>query len=319
MRALKMDKYKYVFFGCAVFIINCLVFYVSVINEQSDAIKRQVIETEKQVALDLPLIALSNELLKHSGNQHAVQDYLLKLNGYLDNNLRLVKIVPKSAKPLTLKPNQFIRTLKSSTTHVSLVFEKNAHFWSENRFLICLLFLVLSILFSKWLKSIIGMPVGAKGPSLNADTDLGKPKELVLIIDLNTKTLSNSYMPEATVCLANKPLCFYLALIEFCRDNKDVVLNQNKYVPDELIELANKYFYRLIELGHTIRKRPNFNSSLEKTLSEIRAALDEVLNEHPDMKDIYYPPKAYGEGSRSRLHSYGLINIAKGNIEIKGK
>ena len=50
MRALKMDKYKYVFFGCAVFIINCLVFYVSVINEQSDAIKRQVIETEKQVA-----------------------------------------------------------------------------------------------------------------------------------------------------------------------------------------------------------------------------------------------------------------------------
>ena len=40
-------------------------FYVSVINEQSDAIKRQVIETEKQVALDLPLIALSNELLKH--------------------------------------------------------------------------------------------------------------------------------------------------------------------------------------------------------------------------------------------------------------
>ena len=55
------------------------------------------------------------------------------------------------------------------------------------------------------------MPVDAKGPSLNAGTDLGKPKELALIIDLNTKTLSNSYMPEATVCLANKPLCFYLA------------------------------------------------------------------------------------------------------------
>ncbi|BED91085.1 MULTISPECIES: hypothetical protein [unclassified Pseudoalteromonas] len=314
-----MDKYKYVFFGCAVFIINCLVFYVSVINEQSDAIKRQVIETEKQVALDLPLIALSNELLKHSGNQHAVQDYLLKLNGYLDNSLRLVKIEPKSAKPITLKPNQFVRTLKSSTTHVSLVFEENAQFWSENRFLICLLFLISSILFSKWLKSIIDMPIEAKTPPLSTDTDLAKPKELALIIDLNTKTLSNNYVPDVTVCLANKPLCFYLALIEFCRDNNDVVLNQNKYVPDELIDLANKYFYRLIELGHTIRKRPNFNSSLEKTLSEIRAALDEVLNEYPDMKDIYYPPKAYGEGSRSRLHSYALINVAKGNIEIIGK
>ncbi|XQF91352.1 hypothetical protein ACOBV8_20375 (plasmid) [Pseudoalteromonas espejiana] len=62
------------------------------------------------------------------------------------------------------------------------------------------------------------------------------------------------------MCLANKPLCFYLALIEYCKDNSDVVLNQNKYVPDELIELA-QVFYRLIELGHTIRKRPNFNSS----------------------------------------------------------
>lgn len=319
MRALKMDKYKYVVFGCTVFFINCFVFYVSVISEQNHVIKHQVIETEKQVALDLPLIALSNALLKHSGNQHAVQDYLIKLNDYLGNNLRLVKIVPKSAKPLVLKPNQFVRTLKSSTTHVSLVFEKNAQFWSETRFLICLLFLVLSVLFSKWLKSITEMPAEVKGTPQNANTEVSTSKELVLIIDLNTKTLSNNYLPENTVCLANKPLCFYLALIEFCRDNRDVVLNQNKYVPDELIELANKYFYRLIELGHTIRKRPNFNSSLEKTLSEIRAALDEVLSEHPDMKDIYYPPKAYGEGSRSRLHSYALINIAKGNIEIKGK
>ena len=86
------------------------------------------------------------------------------------------------------------------------------------------------------------------------------------------------------------------------------------------IELKLKCeFYRLIELGHTIRKRPNFNSSLEKTLSEIRAALDDVFSEHPEQKELYYPPKAYGEGSRSRLHSYGLVNIGKGNIEIKGK
>ncbi|KKK93350.1 hypothetical protein LCGC14_2693760 [marine sediment metagenome] len=86
-----------------------------------------------------------------------------------------------------------------------------------------------------------------------------------------------------------------------------------------MLELANKYFYRLVELGHTVRKRPNFNNSLEKTLSEIRAALDEVLSEYPEEKELYYPPKAYGEGSRSRLHSYGLVNIRKGNIEIIGK
>jgi hypothetical protein len=90
-------------------------------------------------------------------------------------------------------------------------------------------------------------------------------------------------------------------------------------VPEELQELANKYFYRLVELGHTIRKRPNFNNSLEKTLSEIRAALDDVLNDCPELKELYYPPKAFGEGSRSRMHSYGLVNVSQGNIEIIGK
>ena len=98
-----------------------------------------------------------------------------------------------------------------------------------------------------------------------------------------------------------------------------MVLNQNKDVPDELIDIADKYFHRLIALGHTIRKRPNFSSSLEKTLSEIRAALDDVMAEHIELKAKYYPPKAHGEGSRSKIHSYGLINVALTDIELIGK
>ena len=97
------------------------------------------------------------------------------------------------------------------------------------------------------------------------------------------------------------------------------MLNQNKDVPEELLTLANKYFYRLVELGHTIRKRPNFTNSLEKTLSEIRAALDEVWQEQPEIKETYYPPKAHGEGSRSRLHHYGLKAIEIADIEVIGK
>ncbi|XQF94420.1 hypothetical protein ACOBV9_20190 (plasmid) [Pseudoalteromonas espejiana] len=124
-----MDKYKYVFFAGIIFFINSLVFYISVMSEQEHIIKHQVVEIEKQVALDLPLIALSNELLKHSGNQHAVQDYLIKLNEILGiRHLQLVKIIPKSSKPILLQNNQFERTLKSSTTHVSLVFEKMYNF-----------------------------------------------------------------------------------------------------------------------------------------------------------------------------------------------
>ena len=111
-----------------------------------------------------------------------------------------------------------------------------------------------------------------------------------------------------------------MALVEFCIENPDVVLNQNKDVPEELLTLANKYFYRLVELGHTVRKRPNFTNSLEKkTLSEIRAALDDVWQDQPEVKDVYYPPKAHGEGSRSRLHHYGLKNITLENIEVIGK
>lgn len=139
------------------------------------------------------------------------------------------------------------------------------------------------------------------------------------MIDLQDKVLAINDNAEIKAGLANKPLFFYLALIEFCVENPDVTLNQNKDVPGELIELANKYFYRLTQLGHTIRKRPNFTNSLEKTLSEIRAALDEVLIEHSQLKEKYYPPKAHGEGSRSRLHSYGLSNIKADDIEVIGK
>ena len=59
--------------------------------------------------------------------------------------------------------------------------------------------------------------------------------------------------------------------------------------------------------------------ALEKTLSEIRAALDEILRQSPDLKAKLYPPKAHGEGSRSKLHSYGLKNLAESDYEIRGK
>ena len=82
--------------------------------------------------------------------------------------------------------------------------------------------------------------------------------------------------------------------------------------------LANKSFGRLIELGHTKRKRPDFNANLDKTLSEIRAALDEVFADFPEEKDTFYPPRAQGEGSRSKQHSYALVSIKEDNIEIIG-
>jgi len=304
-----------------ILLLFCLlssVFYASVKQKEAAVIKLKTVEIEKQVALDLPLLNLSNTFLKHSGDRNVVKSYIKKMNQHLANEyLQLVDIAPKNELSVTLKNNQFIRSLIVKNEEVLLILAIKKPDTVFSTFLIFGFCLLLSTSLGIWLKAIYTK--NNVHVDINSTELVPSKVPLTLVIDLNNKTLSNNYEGEKLTSVANKPLCFYLALVEFCKEHSDVTLNQNKDIPNELTELANKYFYRLIELGHTIRKRPNFNSSLEKTLSEIRAALDDVFSEHPEQKELYYPPKAYGEGSRSRLHSYGLVNIGKGNIEIKGK
>lgn len=314
-----MSKYKQLLVIISLFFILSSVFYISVTQKSQLVAKQTITQIEKQIALDLPLLDLSNELLKHSGNKDAVNSYIKTLNSYINtNDLKVVTIAPKSEMVTPLKPSQIIRSLSTNSGFILVVFSvKHTHF-TLSHFIYYFIFLVLSVLISFWVKFAF-IKQSNKQFNNAQDQSIAEPTPLILIIDLNDKTLSSSCNTEHKMCLANKPLCFYLALVEYCTNNDDVALSHNKDVPGELLELANKYFYRLIELGHTVRKRPNFNNSLEKTLSEIRAALDEILSEYPEEKELYYPPKAYGEGSRSRLHSYGLANIKKGSIEIIGK
>ena len=139
-----------------------------------------------------------------------------------------------------------------------------------------------------------------------------------VMINLSERVLVNTVTAN-TVALSNKPLCFYCALLDYSIKNPQSHLNPNKDLPEELIETANKYFYRLIELGHTIRKRPNFNNNLEKVLSEIRAALDELFGDDYKRKVLFYPPKAIGEGSRSKSHNIILTQLGTVDIEVVGK
>jgi hypothetical protein len=296
------------------------VFYISTTHKQQQVNKLQITQIEKQIALDLPLLNLSNELLKHSGNKAALLNYIQTLNTFIDSTgIEVVAITPQHEFDASLKTStEFIRELNSNNSVVFIVLSlKQAYFSPDVVTIYILLFGVSALLMFMMKQSTTYQ----KNKKLGTEQDSIAPesKSLTLVIDLKSKTLSNSYYPEQQVALANKPLCFYLALVEFCTNNPEAKLNHNKNVPEELLELANKYFYRLVELGHTIRKRPNFNNSLEKTLSEIRAALDDVLNDCPEQKELYYPPKAFGEGSRSRMHSYGLVNVSQGNIEIIGK
>ena len=314
-----MSKYKQLLILLCLFLTLSSVFYISVIQKSQQVTKQKITQIERQIALDLPLLDLSNELLKHSGNKDAVNSYIKTLNSYINmSGLKVVAIAPKGEMLAPVNLHQITRSLSTNNGPVLVVFNVQQTHFTLSHFIYYFIFLVLSVLISFWVK--FAFIKQRNKQSNNAQhQSIAEPTPLILIVDLNDKTLSSSCNTEQKVGLANKPLCFYLALVEYCTNNDDVALSHNKDVPEELLELANKYFYRLVELGHTVRKRPNFNNSLEKTLSEIRAALDEVLSECPEEKELYYPPKAFGEGSRSRLHSYGLANIKKGNIEIKGK
>ena len=314
-----MSKYKQLLVLLCLFLTLSSVFYISVIQKSQQVTKQKITQIERQIALDLPLLDLSNELLKHSGNKDAVNSYIKTLNSYINmSGLKVVAIAPKGEMLAPVNLHQITRSLSTNNGPVLVVFNVQQTHFTLSHFIYYFIFLVLSVLISFWVKFAF-IKQSNKRFNNAQHQSIAEPTPLILIVDLNDKTLSSSCNAEQKVGLANKPLCFYLALVEYCTNNDDVALSHNKDVPEELLELANKYFYRLVELGHTVRKRPNFNNSLEKTLSEIRAALDEVLSECPEEKELYYPPKAYGEGSRSRLHSYGLANIKKGNIEIRGK
>ncbi|MBU2976665.1 hypothetical protein [Alteromonas sp. C1M14] len=145
-----------------------------------------------------------------------------------------------------------------------------------------------------------------------------QPPEPKLVIDMTTKSIGNGVDSDMVV-MQNKPFCFYAALVRFCIENPQATLPQNKDVPQPLIILANRVFLRLIELGHTKRKKPDFNANLDKTLSEIRATLDEVFSRYPTEKEKFYPPRAQGEGSRSKQHSYALPPLNDEDIVILGK
>ncbi|MEH6554532.1 hypothetical protein [Pseudoalteromonas tetraodonis] len=315
-----MNRLIWIICTIFLFLVFSSVFYISTMQKQQQVNKLQIIQIEKQIALDLPLLDLSNELLKHSGNKAALLNYIQTLNTFINStDIEVVAITPQHEFDASLKTStEFIRELNSNNGVVFIVFSLRQPYFTGDVVAIYGMLFILSILLTYLIK-LAYINKNDDKQVIHAESNTTESKPLTLIIDLKSKTLSSSVSLEHQVALANKPLCFYLALVEYCTNNPEIKLNHNKNVPEELIELANKYFYRLVELGHTVRKRPNFNNSLEKTLSEIRASLDDVLNDCPEQKGLYYPPKAFGEGSRSRMHSYGLANVGQGNIEIIGK
>ncbi|MFY8275233.1 hypothetical protein AAEU32_13990 [Pseudoalteromonas sp. SSDWG2] len=258
-------------------------------------------QVKTRIALDSQYIGLANPLLEVPADNSRTRTYIADLNELaLSNNYPVIVEAIETGLTGKFDSERFIYLNQPGTEPIKVYYSLQAMPIGKGLSVIpILLALLLALLMWPWFRAME-----------TKLTELSQPQQSEieakqLIIDLVDKSIRFGEHSQR-VNLANKPLCFYLALLEFSVEHPQVMLNQNKDVPDELLQLAHKYFARLIELGHTIRKRPNFSNSLEKTLSEIRAALDESFANDMESKEPYFPPKAHGEGSRSRVHHYGL-------------
>ena len=285
-----------------------LVYSVSIYSVHKNYLEQIKTQVVKRVALDLPTIPLEKEWMNEIGNPEEVDEYVKHLNDYISE-----QGWPYNVKQITnYQPNddEHYEMLTIVGQDVYVVFTENKALDGHG-------FNPLTVLFALLFTGVVYIRQEAK-EAVNIVPEAVLKSPLLLSIDLKNKTIVNPKTQKVTE-LSNKPLCFYCALIEYCLDNPECRLSSNQPLPEAFLMLAQKYFYRLIELGHTIRKRPNFENNLDKTLSEIRAALEEVLENDITAKEVMVPPKAIGEGSRSKVHSFCLNNLKAEFIEIKGK
>ncbi len=291
--------------------------------QQEFTVERNLLAVENRISLDLPRLSLPNPALNVAGNPAQVSDYLDRLNRMLaaqHNPVRVIRLEQFNVRDLAASE----QLAPADQDHTHLQIKRSLYLPAQT------VHLVMGVCQPSLWQSLSLYPLVAtallmlffapllqpKAATKIADTIEDKTAELV--IDLEGKCLRYGAESE-TVFLANKPLCFYAALLTYCQQHPGAKLCQHSPLPDELLALANQYFLRLIALGHTIRKRPDFDMNLEKMLSEIRAALDELLISHPESKSLFYPPKALGEGSRSKLHNFALLGIEGAHWSIKGK
>lgn len=272
---------------------------------------------KQRVSLDSAYLDIGNKTLNTPVNQSAVARYIDKFNQTLTDEGFPIRLV-------SLQGVNGTDTLRAKHSGETTFTMQNA----EQR-------LSVSVSESNWWYIIELHPASVAGalilaPMLVRIRQTQKAKRLAavddaledtpqprLVIDLHKKTIGNG-VDNTHPLLQNKPFCFYVALVKYCIEHPDTPLLHHKDVPPELISAANSVFSRLIELGHTKRKRPDFNANLDKTLSEIRSALEEVFSQFSDAKEKYYPPRAQGEGSRSKQHSFALTHLQEQDVEIIG-
>ena len=297
-------------------LLQCIAVAGQFVSYQS-TLHSAIDKVERRISLDSAFLDVGNQTLQTPVNSYAIWQYTTMLNAELST--QSYPVLVKSIQDVEFKSEKITKASfpKSYTTVL-----RNAEQRIDIEIVSEPISSALGFSWTALIASLLITPIFAINTRTTAKQRAQRAEALLpptpkLIINLQDKTISNGVTDNA-VTLQNKPLCFYTALVKFCIENPGVPLPPHKDVPNELVALANKSFGRLIELGHTKRKRPDFNANLDKTLSEIRASLDEVFADFNAEKETYYPPRAQGEGSRSKQHSYALPKIALADIEIIG-
>ncbi|MCC2616390.1 hypothetical protein LJ739_09075 [Aestuariibacter halophilus] len=290
-----------------------LCYSISANNAFEQKIEQTIGAVETRIALDLPRLKLANPRLRTVTHEASIVQYIEQVNAQLANKqspvtLRSIQGIPPRGE---LTGTARVVNLATGDQNIRLLLEVAPQTLAEQFSYTALLATLL--LQSLWSRQSLRRQ---RHKSKTQDTTVANDSKL--IINLHDKTLSYGKTSQP-VLMSNKPFCFYAALVEYCSLHPDAYLKHNSDVPEDLIQLANRYFSRLIALGHTKRKRPDFATNLDKTLSEVRSALDDVFRDQADAKDPFYPPKAQGEGSRSKMHNYALLHLEPGRIEVLGR
>jgi hypothetical protein len=300
-------------FSCILFFVLLFALSLGSYHSRDVQIEKASVVLKNRIALDLIDLGLESSNGKMTQDNKTVRYYINNLNEYLEDTefpLRVYKIEHYEA--LDFEP-QNTKTIELQNTRNTIpivveVVSSIVNWWSIT------LPALLSIAFYA-LFFFSSNQEGVTQVSATKEEDKTPPK---LLIDLRDRTIYLNSAPEHKSTLSNKPLCFYLAMLTYCCQNATPQLFHNKQLPEDFLALANKYFSRLLELGHSRRKRPDFDNNIDKMLSEIRTALEEILAEQAELKKIFFPQKAQGEGSRSKLHNFALTELTAESFELIG-